>query len=422
MSTSSKLLVAAIDFGTTYSGYAFSFKHEYETDPLKVCSNNWAAGSRSLVSLKTPTCVLFDKDKVFDSFGYEAEDKYSELAEEEEHQEWYFFRRFKMSLFNKEKRLSEDVKIKSTDGKEMTADHVDMYREFETKKRAITGDTKGKVTIKIPISLVEMFEEDTDEDIKDSIENTKFSGKINWVGDKCRITAEIFKGLFEAASNNIVAHVTDLLKKHEISNTNNIIMVGGFSESPILQHIIKQAFPHMRVIIPPEAGLAVLKGAVLFGHKPATISSRVAKFTYGVATTMNFNPNIHPPEKKKKYGNQIKCIDIFSKHVEKGQQLKVNEAQSENTYNPVEDEQTSMCFQVYTSTELNPAYVTDEGCEKIGEMEVAMPDTSGGRNRSVMCEMIFGGTELEVKATIKRNGQVTKAKFNFLGSPGKSSS
>lgn len=589
MSTSSKLLVAAIDFGTTYSGYAFSFKHEYETDPLKVCSNNWAAGSRSLVSLKTPTCVLFDKDKVFDSFGYEAEDKYSELAEEEEHQEWYFFRRFKMSLFNKKERLSEDVKIKSTDGKEMkaidvfsaainflrghlldtlekratgvretdiqwvltvpaiwddaakqfmrvaaekagiareqllialepeaaslyckhlpverlqaeggaqgfvafskgskylvldcgggtvditvhevqvdltlkelykasggawggtqvdeaykqmlikivgapiinkfaeehTADHVDMYREFETKKRAITGDTKGKVTIKIPISLVEMFQEDTDEDIKDSIENTKFSGKINWVGDKCRITAEIFKGLFEAASNNIVAHVTDLLKKHEISNTNNIIMVGGFSESPILQHIIKQAFPHMRVIIPPEAGLAVLKGAVLFGHKPATISSRVAKFTYGVATTMNFNPNIHPPEKKKKYGNQIKCIDIFSKHVEKGQQLKVNEVQSENTYNPVEDEQTSMCFQVYTSTELNPAYVTDEGCEKIGEMEVAMPDTSGGRNRSVMCEMIFGGTELEVKATIKRNGQVTKAKFNFLGSPGKSSS
>lgn len=33
-----------------------------------------------------------------------------------------------------------------------------------------------------------------------------------------------------------------------------------------------------------------------------------------------------------------------------------------------------------------------------------MFDMLGGRNRSVMCEMIFGGTELEVKVIIKRNG------------------
>ena len=31
-----KLVVAAIDFGTTYSGYAYSFKSEYEKNPLKV--------------------------------------------------------------------------------------------------------------------------------------------------------------------------------------------------------------------------------------------------------------------------------------------------------------------------------------------------------------------------------------------------
>jgi molecular chaperone DnaK (HSP70) len=298
--------------------------------------------------------------------------------------------------------------------KDHTADYVDMFREFETKKRAITGETKGKVTIKIPISLVETFEEDTGEDIKDTIENTKFSGKISWVGDKCRITAEVFKSLFEVAGEQIVQHVKDLFTKFEIKGTNNIIMVGGFSESPILQYMIKQAFPNVRVIIPPEAGLAVLKGAVLFGHKPATIDSRVAKYTYGVATTMNFNPSIHPPQKKRKYGNQTKCMDIFSRHVEKGQMLKVGEAQSDNTYTPVEDSQTSMCFQVYTSTDSNPAYVDDPGCQKIGQMEVDMPDTSGGRNRSVTCEMIFGGTELEVRATVQKTGKVTKAKFNFL--------
>ena len=30
-------IVAAIDFGTTFSGYAFSFKHDYEKDPCQVC-------------------------------------------------------------------------------------------------------------------------------------------------------------------------------------------------------------------------------------------------------------------------------------------------------------------------------------------------------------------------------------------------
>lgn len=117
---------------------------------------------------------------------------------------------------------------------EYIVDYVDMYREFETKKRVIIGDIKGKVIIKIFIFFVEMFQEDIEEDIKDLIENIKFLGKINWVGDKCRIIVEIFKGLFEVVSNNIVVYVIDLLKKYEIFNINNIIMVGGFLELFIL--------------------------------------------------------------------------------------------------------------------------------------------------------------------------------------------
>ena len=29
-------IVAAIDFGTTFSGYAFSFKHDFDKDPTQV--------------------------------------------------------------------------------------------------------------------------------------------------------------------------------------------------------------------------------------------------------------------------------------------------------------------------------------------------------------------------------------------------
>ena len=44
------LLVAAIDFGTTYSGWGFSFRHEFESDPTKVSAKQWSGGQ--LVSLK----------------------------------------------------------------------------------------------------------------------------------------------------------------------------------------------------------------------------------------------------------------------------------------------------------------------------------------------------------------------------------
>ena len=91
------IVVAAIDFGTTYSGYAYSMKH----DPMKISINQgWVAGSGQLLSPKTPTCVLVNPQKQFDSFGYEAENKYVELLEDEEQDGWMFFRRFKMILHN----------------------------------------------------------------------------------------------------------------------------------------------------------------------------------------------------------------------------------------------------------------------------------------------------------------------------------
>lgn len=95
------LLVAAIDFGTSFSGYAFSTLHDYKKDPLKISASTWSAGIGTLVSLKTSTCVLFDSKQKFHSFGYKAEEKYSNLALENRHHDWYYFRRFKMMLYSK---------------------------------------------------------------------------------------------------------------------------------------------------------------------------------------------------------------------------------------------------------------------------------------------------------------------------------
>lgn len=92
-------LVCAIDFGTTFSGYAYSPKVEYQYDPLNITVPKWEDVLPS-ISYKTPTTLLLDKDKNFVAFGFEAEYTYAELAEEEKNEDYFYIRRFKMFLYD----------------------------------------------------------------------------------------------------------------------------------------------------------------------------------------------------------------------------------------------------------------------------------------------------------------------------------
>jgi hypothetical protein len=65
------LVVVGIDFGTTYSGYGYSFRAEYKNDHSTISSDSdWKSGD-GLVTIKTPTVILFDENGKFQSFGYE---------------------------------------------------------------------------------------------------------------------------------------------------------------------------------------------------------------------------------------------------------------------------------------------------------------------------------------------------------------
>ena len=93
-------VVGAIDFGTTNSGWAYSFLHDFKSEPAKAYVRQWNSGT--LVTEKTPTCALISPDgQTLEGFGYDAENKYKDLVEKGRHRGYYYFRRFKMSL-NKE--------------------------------------------------------------------------------------------------------------------------------------------------------------------------------------------------------------------------------------------------------------------------------------------------------------------------------
>ena len=95
------LISVSIDFGTSYSGYAYSTRQDFKTEPTKIHSKeHWPAVTKGFSS-KTPTVLLLNPEKGFEAFGYEAEERYSELALEDKHKNWYYFRLFKMKLHGK---------------------------------------------------------------------------------------------------------------------------------------------------------------------------------------------------------------------------------------------------------------------------------------------------------------------------------
>lgn len=110
--TRDHIVVVAIDFGTTYSGYAYSFRSDFMAHKMdhlnSIYTNKWNCGD--LMSEKTPTTLLLDKNKKFVSFGYAAENDYSSMTEEER-KEHYYFRRFKMTLYDKDGKLVSSVNM-----------------------------------------------------------------------------------------------------------------------------------------------------------------------------------------------------------------------------------------------------------------------------------------------------------------------
>ena len=297
-------------------------------------------------------------------------------------------------------------------------DYLELLRDFEIKKRTIHPHLAEKVTFKVPINLLETFREvNPGKNIKAVVtSNARFKNQLTWTGDKIRMEANLTKALFDESCKKKVYHMNQLFEQPNVKEVSSILLVGGFAESPMLQEAVKEAFRNKKVIVPQDAGLAVLKGAVMYGHDPTKISGRVCKYTYGVESYTRFDNSIHPQSKKDLIDGIEYCKNIFNVHVSVGNLLKVGEPQVRRDYTVTSANQTALEFNIYTSNEREPTYTTDVGCTRRGKLTIAMPDTTKGKDRGAFVHMTFSGTEITVTAVDKDDSTKTvSTSVNFLG-------
>ncbi|KAJ8297537.1 hypothetical protein KUTeg_024068 [Tegillarca granosa] len=158
-----------------------------------------------------------------------------------------------------------------------------------------------------------------------------------------------------------------------------------------------------------KAGLAVIKGAIQFGHNPAVVSSRVLSYTYGTNISVDFKEGIYQ-ELMKFFDDEgtCRCKNVFSVFKRKGDSITLGEKVS-NTCVSIRKSQSSIGVPVYSSSDQDPRFVND--CTKLGNISFELPPYTG-KERIVAVEFVFGLTELMVQITSETTGEKIRKYFN----------
>ncbi|XP_052819815.1 heat shock 70 kDa protein 12A-like [Mya arenaria] len=145
-----------------------------------------------------------------------------------------------------------------------TSDYLDFTREWESLKRTrVSGRFK---VMKLPCTLMDLFQECTHSCLSDAIEATKYTDLLKVQAGKLNMDSDFLIQLFQPSLDTLTSNINTVLENKTVSNDAVILLVGDFAECDVVQDTIKQVFSGNRVIVPNECGLSALKGGVLYGH------------------------------------------------------------------------------------------------------------------------------------------------------------
>lgn len=286
--------------------------------------------------------------------------------------------------------------------------YTDLLREIEVFKRNIKPESEGKISMTIPFAtLQELCSVMLNKPFKDLLADSSISKDVSLTAGKLRFKVDFAKQLFTSVTDQIVEYIRVILLQPEVEGVQRFLLVGGFSESPMVQHAIKTNFPEKRLIIPQEAGLAVLKGAVLFGHRPKTIKSRIIKYSYGVKTTPIFDPKIHDPKRRCTINEIDRCQNVFGSFMKSGTAVELNH-EVEKTYQTNEAFQRIVPLDLFFTVKEDPRYIDESCVQKLWKMEIKIPNPSQ-HPRKVKVLYMFGDTELILNAVEMDTGTPCEA-------------
>jgi hypothetical protein len=289
-------------------------------------------------------------------------------------------------------------------------DYITLLREFETKKRTVKLQSTNSYNVRIPASLA-AISKSRGRNLEEAVNSSKYRSAVSIARDKLKIDALQMQTFFEKSIRDIVRHIKEILNK--FPSIKIIIVVGGFGECILLQEKLKTFFQEKSIIIPENCSLAVLKGAVLYGHFPLSISSRLMRYTYGVQANADFVHGLHPETHKfLDEDGKERCRGTFVVIISSGSRVLATGTTVRLKGHPLSKHDTSVTTKIYYTEKENPV-VVDESCILLKAITLPFPKHVCEKR---ICEEIytFGLTELKYKATILDTKEVISDSIDLL--------
>jgi hypothetical protein len=248
------------------------------------------------------------------------------------------------------------------------------------------------------------------------------------------------ESFFRPRLDALVSKVQEQFEKLNGQECDYIFLVGGFSNSPLLQQRVKQEFEarlrRKKVVIPPNLSAAIVEGAAYFGLNEGVTVGRTSLVTYGFERELPFDSKLDPESKQvqRKFFTGENCKERFSIIVRSGQYVGVNEVKTEITH-AERLLQTEIPIRFYKTRKKEPRYIDESGVIFLGELKVNIKDiwedaedlkdvvkrglkyltnyAFNPENWRVEIKMYFGQTELKVEAKDLRTGKILPATFDL---------
>ncbi|CAB5355848.1 unnamed protein product [Rhizophagus irregularis] len=163
------------------------------------------------------------------------------------------------------------------------------------------------------------------------------------------------------------------------------------------------------ITVPQNPITAVLRGAVMYGLNKAAVATRVLTMNYGVRVYPLWRAGVDPKKRKTSDGRIYK----FSCIATRGREVTPDEPCS-GTYYPIYPDQTSILFDVYVTPRKNARFCDEEGMRKIGDLEIDIPDIEGGTDRPVEFSLMFGELLITATARNMKSHKIYSAKFDYI--------
>ncbi|KAJ3295465.1 hypothetical protein HK104_002653 [Borealophlyctis nickersoniae] len=220
---------------------------------------------------------------------------------------------------------------------------------------------------------------------------------------------------FDPIVTSILELIDAQLNRCPGGRCDKLFLVGGFATSPYVEARIKERFAGKvsHFIYPAEPGAAIVKGAVLYGLNPRTISARRSRYTYGTIMAMPQSSYraIHPTGHKghpndiftheEDYTVQVLC---FVPVMKVDQLVEIDEFYSTKC-EPLYRRLTTVTIQIFAT----PHPVDRHTCRSdvpelinLGSLTVSGIPYSG--DRSITLKIYFGRTELTVVGRVNATG------------------